>query len=157
MNCAQLMTRRWPCLHARLHMLACIQLHRGQWLHYFVLSHLSSSRYMSLATSYPRVTAHTWQVGYASLYKNNIDIEEWSRWTQLWPKFNLTKHGKLAYIREMGLYFFLCCSFRDWTHKQSVSGLQIEDNRSVRYQHKWWSTCAQLFIDRWEQCNGNTV
>lgn len=49
-------------------------------------SYLSLSRYMSLATSYPKVTADNLQEGYASLYKNNNDIEECRRW----PLFMVT-------------------------------------------------------------------
>lgn len=47
------------------------------------------------------------------------------------PKFDFTNYRNSEfynsiYSREMGLYSFLCCRFRDWTHKQSVSGLRTE-------------------------------
>lgn len=104
--------------------------------------YLSLSRCMSLATSYPRVTAHTWQEGYASLH--NSDIENQRRFllfvvktSRLNVNFMKTVVASTLYSHEMCLYIFLCCCFRDRTHKQGVSGLQRDRNaRSARHHHR---------------------
>lgn len=44
-------------------------------LQIFLIYHLCLSRCMSLATSKPKVTAHTEQVGYASLYTNSNETD----------------------------------------------------------------------------------